>query len=235
MRSDNAGNWRCCLPDTLILCFLQKLLLFGNRTCPEYRLTAQLGRDFQPTLLAPVLHLHRLAAAFNDGLLSSSQSFFFLTCFYEAGMRVHSDAIDYKTRIAALSSGMGRFSWSKSLWHQLSEHQLSIQFSSCKEIDFFRIFLYDKRNPVFSGRLFLPTLLYHWIFIGLLFPDCLENRIGLPAISNMLNWRTVGALRQPPDTLWKEVGAMITYSELFQFVMMLCAVITLVIYISRKK
>ena len=28
---------------------------------------------------------------------------------------------------------------------------------------------------------------------------------------------------------------MITYSELFQFVMMLCAVITLVIYISRKK
>ena len=27
-------------------------------------------------------------------------------------MRMHSDAIDYKTRIAALSSGMGRFSWS---------------------------------------------------------------------------------------------------------------------------
>ena len=26
-------------------------------------------------------------------------------------MRVHSDAIDYKTRIAALSSGMGRFSF----------------------------------------------------------------------------------------------------------------------------
>lgn len=115
MRSDNAGNWRCCLPDTLILCFLQKLLLFGNRICPEYRLTAQLGRDFQPTLLAPVLHLHRLAAAFNDGLLSSSQSFFFITCFYEAGMRMHSDAIDYKTRIAALSSGMGRFSWSDAI------------------------------------------------------------------------------------------------------------------------
>lgn len=37
--------------------------------------------------------------------------FLFITCFYEAGMRVHSDAIDYKTRIAALSSGMGRFSW----------------------------------------------------------------------------------------------------------------------------
>ena len=28
-------------------------------------------------------------------------------------MRVHSDAIDYKTRIAALSSGIGRFSWSE--------------------------------------------------------------------------------------------------------------------------
>ena len=28
-------------------------------------------------------------------------------------MRMHSDAIDYKTRIAALSSGMGRFSWSE--------------------------------------------------------------------------------------------------------------------------
>ena len=28
-------------------------------------------------------------------------------------MRVHSDALDYKTRIAALSSGMGRFSWSE--------------------------------------------------------------------------------------------------------------------------
>lgn len=27
-------------------------------------------------------------------------------------MHMHSDAIDYKTRIAALSSGMGRFSWS---------------------------------------------------------------------------------------------------------------------------
>ena len=28
---------------------------------------------------------------------------------------------------------------------------------------------------------------------------------------------------------------MVTYSDLFQFVIMLCAVITLVIYISRKK
>lgn len=28
---------------------------------------------------------------------------------------------------------------------------------------------------------------------------------------------------------------MVTYSDLFQFVMMLCAVITLVIYITRKK
>ena len=30
-------------------------------------------------------------------------------------MRMHSDAIDYKTRIAALSSGMGRFAWSDAI------------------------------------------------------------------------------------------------------------------------
>lgn len=33
----------------------------------------------------------------------------------------------------------------------------------------------------------------------------------------------------------KELVLMITFSELIQFVIMLCTVITLVIYISRKK
>lgn len=33
----------------------------------------------------------------------------------------------------------------------------------------------------------------------------------------------------------KGAGLMITFSDLIQFVIMLCAVITLVIYISRKK
>ena len=43
-----------------------------------------------------------------------------------------------------------------------------------------------------------------------------------------------GRLRQPPDGR-KGAGAMVTYGDLFQFVIMLCAVITLVIYIKRKK
>lgn len=43
-----------------------------------------------------------------------------------------------------------------------------------------------------------------------------------------------GRLRQPPDER-KGAGAMVTYGDLFQFVIMLCAVITLVIYIKRKK
>ncbi len=40
--------------------------------------------------------------------------------------------------------------------------------------------------------------------------------------------------RQPPDQR-KEAGAMVTYSDLFTFVIMLCAVMTLVINIKRKK
>ena len=43
-----------------------------------------------------------------------------------------------------------------------------------------------------------------------------------------------GAIYQPPDER-KEAGAMVTYSDLIQFVIMLCAVITLVVYIMRKK
>jgi len=43
-----------------------------------------------------------------------------------------------------------------------------------------------------------------------------------------------GRLRQPPDER-KGAGAMVTYSDLFTFVIMLCAVITLVVNIKRKK
>ena len=50
----------------------------------------------------------------------------------------------------------------------------------------------------------------------------------------MLNRGTVGVLCQPPDER-KEAGAMVTYSDLIQFVIMLCAVVTVVIYATRKK
>lgn len=43
-----------------------------------------------------------------------------------------------------------------------------------------------------------------------------------------------GRLRQPPDER-KEAAAMVTYSELFTFVIMLCAVITLVVTIMKCK
>ena len=43
-----------------------------------------------------------------------------------------------------------------------------------------------------------------------------------------------GRLRQPLNER-KGAGAMVTYSDLFTFVIMLCAVITLVINIKRKK
>ena len=89
-----------------------------------------------------------------------------------------------------------------------------------------------KKAPMkFDKELFKGTVLNN---IKTLYRRTLEE---LPDrdISNMLNWRAVGALRQPPDALRKGVGAMVTYSELFQFVIMLCAVVTLVIYITRKK
>ena len=50
----------------------------------------------------------------------------------------------------------------------------------------------------------------------------------------MLTQGTVGVLCQPPDKR-KEAGATVTYPDLIQFVIMLCAVITLVIYVTRKK
>lgn len=45
----------------------------------------------------------------------------------------------------------------------------------------------------------------------------------------------MGRLCQPLDTKERGLVLMITYSDLIQFVIMLCAVITLVVYISRKK
>ena len=45
----------------------------------------------------------------------------------------------------------------------------------------------------------------------------------------------MGRILQPLEYKRKGLGLMVTFSELFQFVTMLCAVITLVIYISRKK
>ena len=45
---------------------------------------------------------------------------------------------------------------------------------------------------------------------------------------------TDGAIISAAEIM-KGAGTMITISNLFQFVMMLCAVITLVVYILRKK
>lgn len=45
----------------------------------------------------------------------------------------------------------------------------------------------------------------------------------------------MGRTLQPLEYLRKGLGLMVTFSDLIQFVIMLCAVVTLVIYISRKK
>lgn len=52
--------------------------------------------------------------------------------------------------------------------------------------------------------------------------------------NNILTQGAEGAICQPPDER-KEAGAMVTYSDLIQFVIMLCAVVTVVIYATRKK
>lgn len=44
-----------------------------------------------------------------------------------------------------------------------------------------------------------------------------------------------GRLCRLSDIYGRELVPMVTYSDLIQFVIMLCAVITLVIYIQRKK
>ena len=52
--------------------------------------------------------------------------------------------------------------------------------------------------------------------------------------NNVFTQGAVGVLCQPPDFA-KEAGTMVTYSDLFTFVIMLCAVITLVITFYRHK
>ncbi len=53
-------------------------------------------------------------------------------------------------------------------------------------------------------------------------------------MNNVLTQGAEGTIRQPLDFLRKGVGAMVTYSDLIQFVIMLTAVITLVC-VTRKK
>ena len=50
----------------------------------------------------------------------------------------------------------------------------------------------------------------------------------------MLTRGTAGALYQPPDKR-KEAGAMVTYDDLFNFITMICSVVTLVITIFMHK
>ena len=54
------------------------------------------------------------------------------------------------------------------------------------------------------------------------------------SIYNILTKGADEVLCQLPD-ISKGAGNMVTYSDLFTFVIMLCAVITLVIHITRKK
>ena len=51
----------------------------------------------------------------------------------------------------------------------------------------------------------------------------------------MLTQGANGAICQLPDFIGRELVPMITYSDLMQFVIMLCTVINLVINIKRKK
>ena len=55
-----------------------------------------------------------------------------------------------------------------------------------------------------------------------------DNIIDLPG-------EPLGRYAQPPDVLRKGAGAMVTYSDLIQFVIMLCAVVTLAVMLTRKK
>ena len=44
-----------------------------------------------------------------------------------------------------------------------------------------------------------------------------------------------GATSASDLLIWKGAGAMVTYADLFQLVIMLCAVITLAVIFTRKK
>lgn len=51
----------------------------------------------------------------------------------------------------------------------------------------------------------------------------------------MLTKGTEGAICQPLSFMKGGLVPMVTYTDLIQFVIMLCAVVTLVIYVIRKK
>ena len=53
--------------------------------------------------------------------------------------------------------------------------------------------------------------------------------------NTILTKGTEGAICQLPDAIRKELVPMVTYQDLIQFVIMLCAVITLVLYFTHKK
>lgn len=53
--------------------------------------------------------------------------------------------------------------------------------------------------------------------------------------NNIVTKGTEGVICQLLDAIRKELVPMVTYCDLFTFVIMLCAVITLVIYAQRKK
>ncbi len=53
-------------------------------------------------------------------------------------------------------------------------------------------------------------------------------------LNNVFTKGTEGAICQPPS-YERGLVPMVTYENLFAFVIMLCAVITLVVYIIRKK
>ena len=77
--------------------FPAKLLLFGNRTCPRIPFDRTTRKGFSTNSTRTGLAPAPARCSFQRWLTVFVTVFLFLTCFYEAGMRVHSDAIDYKT------------------------------------------------------------------------------------------------------------------------------------------
>lgn len=53
--------------------------------------------------------------------------------------------------------------------------------------------------------------------------------------NTILTKGTEGAICQLPDVIRKELVPMVTYQDLIQFVIMLCAVITLVVTLIKRK
>lgn len=51
----------------------------------------------------------------------------------------------------------------------------------------------------------------------------------------MLTQGTEGAILQLPDYLRKELVHMVTYSDLFAFMSMICSIVTLVVTLNERK